>query len=148
GVDLWDLHSFSRLGGLPALNGDDTWGVTVSADGRRLVTTGADGTVARWDVAKKSMIGRPARATKGIGYLAAFSPDGRMFATAGDNLRLPLKPHMTTTGSFIVWDANTGKRLHTFKLRGSPLGQSPVGLVLNPDGSFLAGFSDEQAAVW
>ena len=142
GIDLWDLQSLSRLGKLRTINGGEAFGVALSPDGRVLVTNGVDGNVARWDLAKRSMIGGPARATKGIGYSAAFSPDGRMFATSGD-----ATPE-GKTGKFIVWDANTGERLHTFTLRGSPLGPSPLGETFSTDGRFLAGQTDKQAAVW
>jgi WD40 repeat protein len=146
GVDLWDLQSLSRLGKFSTTHGGEAFGVALSPDGRRLVTTRLDGTVARWDVATRSMIGRPTRATEGAGYAAAFSPDGRMFATAGDTT-LDGK-----TGTFIVWDADTGERLRTFTLVGSPIGPPP-GVTFSRDGRFLSGQTElvgkpGQSAVW
>ena len=145
-VDLWDLHSLTRLEKIRDSHGP-FYGLALSPDGRKLVTNGGDGTVTLWDVAARSKIGRPQRATKGIGFAAEFSPDGRMFATGGDTL--PSDKHKT--GTFILWDANAGERLHTFKLRGSPWGPSPWGVAFSPDGRYLLGFTGEpgdEAATW
>ena len=73
--------------------------VTVSSDGRRLLTTLTDGTTVLWDAGTGDKI-RVLSAPDGIGC-AVLSPDGQ-------------KVFGTSTKGAILWDAASGKVLHEF----------------------------------
>jgi WD40 repeat protein len=81
--------------------------VEFSADGRRLLTAGYDGTARIWDVGTWTTLRvlRPQRA----GYLeaATFSPDGKLVATASG-----------TGGRVGIWDSDTGGLVRTIQTRG------------------------------
>jgi WD40 repeat protein/serine/threonine protein kinase/lipoprotein NlpI len=85
--------------------------------------------------------------TEGWVYSVAYSPDGRFIASAGGG-----NPYYRTQGAgsvrpgeLIIWDAATGKRLHT--LRGHKhLVQS---VAFSPDSQWLVSTSlDQTAKVW
>jgi WD40 repeat protein len=81
--------------------------VEFSADGRRLVTAGYDGTARIWDVGTWTTLRvlRPPRAR----YLeaATFSPDGKLVATASG-----------TGGRVRIWDSVSGRLVRTLQTRG------------------------------
>lgn len=84
---------------------------TLSPDGRRVAVAGTDGGVRVWDRAGR----REVLAVRGhaapVGAVA-FSPDGGLLLTAGDD-----GPERRTTlrgaGAVVLWDAATGRRLRT-----------------------------------
>jgi WD40 repeat protein/DNA-binding SARP family transcriptional activator len=130
-VTLWDVKTRERSG--PALNlGHDSLGLAFSPDGKRLVTlegqygdTSPMATAASvhvWDVATREPVDVPLGGHTASVSTAAFSPDGRILATGGND------------GGVVLHDAATGVTL------GPPL---PAGSYVNslsfgPDGTRLA----------
>jgi WD40 repeat protein len=104
---------------VPRLGGVLDW----SPDGRLFVTEGPEGS--RLVDIRDARNGRRVRAFRGHDAdvnLVAFSADGSMLATTGDD------------GMVKVWDPHTGRRLHVFKGKAGPV----WGAAFTPDGSRLA----------
>ncbi|HZT79565.1 MAG TPA: WD40 repeat domain-containing protein, partial [Gemmataceae bacterium] len=127
-VHLWDAWQGRRRVG-----GNDTGlarvSVAVSPDGGRLASTG--GAALRvWDTATARLLSE--RPGDGCWQAAAWSPDGRWLAAAGDG------PHVE------LWDAAAGTA--RFRLEGL---QPPVtSLAFAPDSATLAAGSGGCADVW
>ena len=75
-------------------------GVSVSPDGKRLATAGADGIARLWDAATGKLLATFAGHGAAV-WGAVFSPDGARLATASEDKTVK------------VWDAATGKVLRT-----------------------------------
>ncbi len=90
--------------------------VQLSADGRTLVTAGADHTARLWDLASAKEY-RTFSGHSGSLVGARLTPDGRTLVTASYDQTVK------------VWDAESGRLLHTLP-QGSPV----RGLALSPDG--------------
>jgi eukaryotic-like serine/threonine-protein kinase len=79
--------------------------VGYAPDGRRIAARAAGGPIRIWDVATREiLLTLDTQAERFV-----FSPDGKRLVTAGGNFHAPDQP-----GELIVWDADSGKRLHTF----------------------------------
>ena len=131
-VRVWDtetgelLRSFRASGinsAQPLANGQPTYGLALSHDGRLLAVTGGrdgKGEVTVWDLSTGQQVVTLHGHTKLV-WNAAFSPDGRHLATAGND------------GVLKVWDAKTGE-----ELRSWPLGNFVNDVAFSPDGKRLA----------
>jgi len=118
-VTLWDAARRARVGKPLAVVGGWANAVAFSPDGRIVAAANyADGTVVLFDVATGARIGRPLRPRYGPIYVQsqsrdingiAFSPDGKLLATAGND------------GSMILWDLAR---------------RAPIGPPLRPGGGF------------
>jgi WD40 repeat protein/DNA-binding SARP family transcriptional activator len=113
---------------VPGLGGALDW----SPDGSLFVTEGPEqsGVIDIRDAATGKSV-RSFRGHDADVNLAAFSADGSMLATSGDD------------GAVNVWDPATGKRLRSFHGRGGPV----WGASFSPDGSLLAAASWDERAV-
>jgi WD40 repeat protein/Flp pilus assembly protein TadD len=137
-VTLWDIPTGKRIRTLMA--GDaPAFDLAFSPDGHRLAT--AAGTVKLWDIETGSVQQELRELKGGPGRIkaVAFSPDGRLVASAriGD----------TAAGHAInLWEAGSGKRLQTIP---SPSGKLVYDLAFHPDGRRLtAAHSYEGVVTW
>lgn len=113
--------------GVWQLNDDWLWAVRPSSDGRRVVTSGKDGTVRIWDVDRRR-VESTIEAHRGEVQDASLSPDGLHVATAGSD-----------DGTVTVADPDGGGRRVVLHLDGSgPTSPQPVGVQFSPDGRRLA----------
>jgi WD40 repeat protein/DNA-binding SARP family transcriptional activator/ABC-type cobalamin/Fe3+-siderophores transport system ATPase subunit len=140
-VTLWDLAKHVRVGNPLDVTGGSENAMAFSPDGRTLAAADADGTVVLFDVATHARVGRPlhppygpitaefqSRDINGI----AFSSDGRLLATAGNE------------GSVVVWDLTRRAPI------GHPLrpgGYLVTAVAFSPDGRTLASGVDSGAVV-
>jgi WD40 repeat protein/DNA-binding SARP family transcriptional activator len=148
-VTLWDAARHVRVGNpLDVTGGAENkvtgWAeypVAFSPDGRTLAAAAADGTVVLFDVAAHARVGRPLHPpyrpidvqyqSRDINDIA-FSPDGRLLATAAND------------GSVVLWDLARRARI------GRPLrpgGYSVTAVAFSPDGRTLASGVDKGTVV-
>jgi hypothetical protein len=139
-VALIDLPRHRLTGAFDTTTGG-VEALTFSPDGKTLATgttgtkenlqTGnAEGVAQLWDVATRHQVGSPLGGFTSRVLAVAFSPDGRMLATASDrDLRL--------------WNVATQQQA------SAPLGVGAFGLAFSPDGRTLASAgNDEVVRLW
>jgi WD40 repeat protein len=123
-VIVWDLAS-----GKQRLRLEGRYGVALTPDGRRLVTTGTDGVVRVHDAAT-GKVERSLPGMSGIINALAVGPRGRLLAvagTAGD-------PRRGTLGAeILVWDLERPKQLYAIRLDRVEVNT----LAFSPDGARL-----------
>jgi WD40 repeat protein len=100
-----------------------------SPDGKTLVSQSSDKTVKVWDVETAKVL-RTLQGNKAWVMAAAFSPDGKLFATGG----IVREMDKVTRGEVILWDARTGDLMHTLPDQTMPIST----LSFSPDGKTLA----------
>jgi WD40 repeat protein len=101
------------------------YGVSVSADGKRLLTNSTDHTLRLWDADTGKLLRTFEGHTEKV-YAAALSADGKRVLSGSDDATLRL------------WDADTGKQLREFKT-----GHMVKCVAFGPDGQPLAGSFNE-----
>ena len=129
-VHIWDLETGLEQA---LLRGHDSTisGLSVSADGRRIVTGSFDGTVILWDVAQASILHRFEMPPNDKGACVAFDSDGNIVA-AGNGLESDGSEFL---GNLIVWDANN----HTVLRRDEKPFAQHLAVASLPDGRVLTG---------
>jgi serine/threonine-protein kinase len=106
--------------------------VAVSADGRRILSSGYDNTVRLWDAQTRKEV-RLLVGHKGLVPALAFSPDGKQVVTGGSD------------GTVRLWETETGREIRQF-----PGHTGAVRCVaLSPDGKqLLTGGQDKTLLLW
>lgn len=123
--------ALARLGTVRFRQGNGIEALDLSPDGRTLITVGGNNQLHMWDVATGKEIHHfPQEQRSTITFAAAFSPDGKTFATGGHS-------------GFSLWQTSTGKRLHKVDWF------SAFSLAFAPDGKTLAaGTLQNGPALW
>ena len=106
----------------------NTWGLDISPDGQRVLTTSCDRDIILWDL----NTGEPLRTLSGHDGCVldvAFSPDGRL-AVSGGNVAPTL----------LFWDVETGQVIHSPEGHGHRMVR---GVAFSPDGTQALSASDD-----
>ena len=96
-------------------------GLSLSHDGKTLVSAGADGNIRFWDVAT-GQVGRTLTGHTNALYKAIFSPDEKLLASSSRD------------ATARIWDVATGRELHTLTGYRCPV----KSVAFSPDGGTLA----------
>jgi WD40 repeat protein/DNA-binding SARP family transcriptional activator len=131
-VRVWDAASGRILGtfGGPLIQGDWTYGVALSPDGRLVASIDQRAVLRVWDVASTKEILK-VHAHSGQGTSVAFGPDGRVLATSGED-------------GAAIWSIPQRKRLALLARTGKMEGVSFSG-----DGTKIATAGDDGTArIW
>jgi eukaryotic-like serine/threonine-protein kinase len=136
-IFVWDWLTGSPIATLTGHTRPPPWGYSIfalgfAADGKTLVSAGADSTVRLWDVAAGREWKRLETRTSVVGAIA-FSPDRKVMATA------------STDQTVELWDTSTWRALGA--LRGHL--NEVWAVAFAPDGSTLAtGGKDDMVKLW
>jgi WD40 repeat protein len=115
-INLWDTASRQRIATLQGERGS-VEGVVISPDGQTLAA-GCGDAVQLWDLRTKAPVTgfrHPSQVDA-----VAFSPDGKLLAACGG----------LTSGTMIVWDRDTGRKVVEHNIAGQSIRFSPDGTLL------------------
>jgi len=105
--------------------------VEFSPNGKRLISTSGDKTVRLWDIESAVDTVSLENGNKPVTSIA-FSPDGRLVATCGQQLKL--------------WDAQTTQEVFTLDSKGLP--RRFIAVAFSPDGKHIAGGTYKALVLW
>jgi WD40 repeat protein/DNA-binding SARP family transcriptional activator len=133
-ITLWDPAKRARVGKPLDVTSESANAMAFSPDGSLLAAADADGTVMLFDVATAARVGRPLHPPYGPLYAPgrqsrdingiAFSPNGRLLATAGND------------GSMVLWDL--GRRAPIGRRLRPGGGDLVTAVAVSPDGRMVA----------
>jgi WD40 repeat protein len=132
-VRLWDVRTGRELRTL-CRHPESVSSVAFAADGRS-VAAGLGATVKVWS----ALTGEAMRTLHGHGSSVgsvAFAPDGRTLASASFD------------GTVVLWDARTGRELHTIPGRFGRFGTEHTTVTFSADGRVLAAGKDQSIKLW
>lgn len=133
--------SIANLDGTPLLklkgNKGEVIQIVVSSNGKQLASTGSDGTLHLWDLREKQLI-------KVLNSLS--QPEQVKFEqnSKNENIEVMWQNDQYHFGAIYVRDKSSGKLL--FKTESEE--RSSDLLNLSPDGTFLAGLSEDSVTLW
>ncbi|MFO0893232.1 MAG: protein kinase, partial [Isosphaeraceae bacterium] len=138
---IWDAASGLRVGRLVE-SGRPLYGLAFQPGTGRLASGGEEGTIRVWDPEAGRLV-RTIETGPDTIYALAYSPDGKLLASGHGFPALEEVDHMRGKGVIRIWDAESGRLLHT--LRGHT--QNLMGLAFSPDGATIASVSGSWLAV-
>src|SRR5262245_38414199 len=112
-IRIWDVENQKEIASLD--NGASVYGLALSADGKRLLSTNHVN-VTLWDVARKQAVAQFKGVGGGVGPIA-FSPDEKLV--------------LAKALGYTIWDANTAEKLATLEPSEIP------SLAISPDSKTL-----------
>lgn len=175
-IRVWQLRTGRQLGApMAAAAGTGVSEVAFSPNGALLAAASGSGTVTVWSVAAHKRIGQPITDPSSAGTVA-FSPDGKLLATAGDKLRFwsvsthrevgspiatghgpasavafsPVEPIVATAnadGSTTLWDAASHRRVGPL-LPPEGGNEASDTVAFSPNGKLLATTADGDTRLW
>ncbi len=145
-LKLWNA---ARGNALRTLSGhtDRVFAVAFSPDGRTIVSGSYDETLKVWDAVSGRALRTLARRSDVV-TAVAFSPDGRTIVSGSTNrspkrwtfVELPGATPLPDSSTLKLWDAASGRELHTFAGHGSWVSA----VVFSPDGRTFVSVSDDK----
>ena len=153
GIWIYNAHTFAEVA---LLTGHTSYvnSVAFSADSKKLVSGGEDGTARLWDVQTGQLL-RTYEGHKAVAKAfhrnegqavpvksVAFSPDGKTIASGGDD------------EDVMLWATDTGQLLHNLTLRAPGTfyllgGPDPIySVAFSPDGSKLVNTNSRYIYIW
>jgi WD40 repeat protein/tRNA A-37 threonylcarbamoyl transferase component Bud32 len=144
-VTLWDAATGQSIRTFTG-HTRDVRELVFSPDGNTVVSSSLDGTVKFWDVAAGSLVRTLADHQAGAAGEIAYSPDGKILASAGGG-----------EGNVRLYDAATGERVRTLRKQATGPAAGPavspdglrVPVVFSPDGKTLVSrIEDGTISTW
>jgi WD40 repeat protein/serine/threonine protein kinase len=131
-IKVWDIQTGRETRTLQVPSGN-VMSVSISPDGKRIVSGISDGTAQIWD-AQTGFETHTLTGHSDSVFSVAFSPDGRRIVSGSYD------------GTIRIWDPETGQE--TLTLTG-PLGESMISVSFSPEGRrIVSGSNDGRIKIW